>query len=264
MGSVVVLDLDETLLHAISAQDCEFKGSKQEWKLRCHEVADKITKRTNKIRCLVSKSYLIVVRPNAISFLQECRDKFECMIIFTAATASHASFVRSELFDKLAQVEPDFMFDRSECGLYGEDVDLHQDRVKTALNEYQKNLCRIREYVNKSRRFEKLNWDDCLFIDDSWQHSTTNCAESLIVPKFDFPCLKNWCATGKVDSKNLLEVRADDFLRRAGFFILAKVQLKEPRWSQVDKRFALFVPNNDEISHAHSGNGKQKENSNAN
>ena len=254
MGSVLVLDLDETLFHAVSASDCGFEGTLEEWMERCALIKQQAE--AHDLQCVISKTYLIFVRPKAVEFLQLVRQLFQCIIVFTAASKSHAEFAKKSVFEEMARVHVDFLFDRAACG---KDVDdkCGNNRIQTTLVDHQKNLSTIIESVRAKR---SLDWDDCLFVDDSWQHTTTNCGEMLIVPKFNYRCLRAWCLAGKVDPMQLAQlVCEDDVLLRLGRFILNKsAQKPSIKWCQVDKRFALFFPslgqqttNASKVDHTH-------------
>lgn len=244
MGSVIVLDLDETLLYACAKQDVkQCKHDALLWTQICNE-AEKKCKEIG-LQYLQTEHYFVFLRPHAIPFLQYCRENFKHMIIFTAGNQSHATFINMQLFERLAQVHVDFLLHRESCGKFAEDsVD-----SKTVLVAFQKNLCHLREMVtNKAtpEQLQSIDWSDCIFVDDFAFHAVNNCGETLLIPKFDYACLQRLIENGSnaatmMTTAQLIEAGCDDALLKLTRFIHTKLKMQPcTTWQQIDKRFAMF------------------------
>src|SRR6056297_1600803 len=249
MGSVLVLDLDETLLSAICYTEIGFSPrEKQKWRQHCMQVTQKCRNYWPNLLSTRSNNYFMFVRPYAVQFLQYCRKVFDFLVIFTAGTKSHAAHIHTHIFQQQASVTADFVFDRENCGKFASNSS-QQENVcgtsKTILAPHQKNLCHLREQVEQrasTEQLQKIDWSDCLFVDDLATHVANNCGEMLLVPKFDYPCLRNMLSPQIVENEAaMLEASRDDTLRKLSLFIQAKRSSTTGHcWQQVDKRFALF------------------------
>lgn len=240
MGSVIVLDLDETLIYACARQ--EVKNCKNDpllWNATCNTAANKC--REYGLQFVQTEHYFVFLRPHVVAFLQYCRANFKHLIIFTAGNHSHAQFVNQELFETLAKVKVDFLLHRESCGKFAQQT----SPDTTVLVPFQKNLCHLREMVAENATPEQLqtvNWQDCIFVDDFAFHAVNNCGETLLLPKFDYPCFSLLMRSKEeVTSIQLHEASADDSLLRLTRFIHNKISVRPPTlWQQIDKRFAMF------------------------
>ena len=235
MGSVVVLDLDESLVHACSRKDCG-NYTDQEWNSIC-EFASKRC-RANQIHCFFTDNMFVFVRPKSMTMLQNFRKIFEFIVIFTAGNKSHANYIEKMLFEQAASVKVDFVFHRENCGKFD------SSSKKTTLTPYQKNLSHIREIVESCATNEqkcKINWEDCLFIDDLAVNAVTNCGETLIIPKFDYPCLLSLLKSEFDAEVDIEEAAKDDILDKLVTFVNKKTSMENRvLWYMIDKRFAMF------------------------
>lgn len=264
MGSVLVLDLDETLLLAVGANEFTAIDSNDFcWQNACHDAAQACLKHWPQLTCTQSSSYFMFIRPHAVAFLQYCRKQFDLIVIFTAGTQSHADHIHTNLFQLAAGISADFVFHRESCGKFAEATNntttppdsataIKDGRgahttspTTTTLVQFQKNLCHLREQIELQASDEqraKIDWSDCLYIDDLAMHATNNCGEMLIVPKFDYPCLRDILNPKKTANVAAMhEAANDETLLKLMHFIHAKVTSScGVVWQQVDKRFALF------------------------
>jgi len=224
MGSVAVLDLDETLVHACSRKDL---GEYDDllWAAACAYASQRCKEKN--IFCFYTDVYFIYVRPGAIEMLRYCRASFDFLVIFTAGNEAHAKYIQRMLFEGAANVTVDFCFHRDSCGKFGSETLVPQ----ATLTPYQKNLCHIREIVEQSATEEqkkKINWKDCLFVEDFSFNALTNCGETLIVPKFDYPSLLQLLKKESAVLADIEEASSDDTLIKLVHFIQHKKNL-QPR-----------------------------------
>lgn len=238
MGSVAILDLDETLIFACSREDCG-KYDDLLWQAVCSYASQKC--REKNLLCFFTDVYFVFVRPNAVETLQYCRKNFDFLLIFTAGNETHAKFIQKMLFEQAAGVKVDYVFHRDSCGKFASTSTTQQPK----LTPYQKNLCHIREIFEQNATDEqkqKIDWNDCLFVEDFSFNALTNCGETLIVPKFDFPCLVALLNKDTGATTDICEAVADDVLQRLVKFIYQKQSI-EPKanWQIVDKRFSMFL-----------------------
>lgn len=238
MGSVAVLDLDETLIYACSRKDC---GNYDDllWSAVCLIASRRCAEQN--IPCFYTEIYFVFVRPKAVETLQYFRKNFDFLIIFTAGNETHAKFIRQKLFEEAAAVSVDFVFNRESCGKFSSTTNATQ----ATITPYQKNLCHIREVFEQSASDEqkkRINWQDCLFVEDYSFNAITNCSETLIVPKFDYPVLFSLLKKDISAEIDITEAANDDVLLRLVQFIEKKKEL-EPHvlWHMIDKRFAMFI-----------------------
>jgi hypothetical protein len=190
------------------------------------------------------------LRPHVVEFLRYCRAHFRIVVIFTAGNAAHARYIYNALFRDKAGVEVDFLLHRDSCGksaAQGRAQKSAAEEKAMVLVPFQKNLSHLHEYVeNKAtpEQASKIDWNDCLFVDDLAMHAVNNCGETLLVPKYDYSCLAHLHNAQKnptVLDRALHEAATDETLLLLTRFIHNKTTL-QPRalWHQVDKRFALF------------------------
>lgn len=239
MGSIVVLDLDETLIHVKNRKDCGTYDD-HTWNLICEHVTNRC--RDSQIYSFYTNTSFFFVRPFAVQALQYLRSKFDFIVIFTAGNIAHASYIQKMLFQQLASVQVDFVFHRENCGKFESFVD------KKTLTPYQKNLSHIREIVENSATNDQkynIDWDDCLFIDDHSLNAVTNCGETLLIPKFDYPCLLSLLTEiaqeGQKHEINIEEAAKDDMLSKLVDFVKKKITMEiKVSWHMIDKRFAMF------------------------
>lgn len=235
MGSVAVLDLDETLIYAYSRKDC---GNYDDllWNAICIYASQRCAEVN--LRYFFTDVYFVFVRPYAVESIQYFRKYFDFLVIFTAGNESHAKFIQKMLFEEAARVKVDFVFHRDSCGKFG------STKLGQTLTPYQKNLCHIREIVNQSATEEqrkRIDWQDCLFVEDFSFNALTNCSETLIVPKFDYPSLVLLLKKETASGADILEASNDDILQRLINFIGKKQTFQPPiPWHMIDKRFAMF------------------------
>jgi hypothetical protein len=240
MGSVVVLDLDETLLYACSKQECKCQDDPLLWQAVCNVAANRCRKVN--LEFLQLDSYFVFLRPHVRAFLRYCRANFRVLVIFTAGNSSHAEGIHERLFQKAAGLSADFLLHRESCGKVSTTT-----KGALTLVPFQKNLCHLREHIAQHatpQMLAQIDWHDCLFIDDLAMHVANNCGETLLVPRFDYPCLASLMVpleTASVDDRAVDEAAHDDTLLRLMRFIKQKTSMhRSTKWQQVDKRFALF------------------------
>lgn len=263
MGSVCVLDLDETLVFAIANE--EFFGAnpailnpksgtgkqarQKELSYRAHESWKLACSRTRAyaeahllLKSFQNSSHFVYVRPHAVELIRYCRENFRCLIIFTAANQAHATSIHENLFVKLAGVRADYIFHRDHCGRFPQAPPNIRASLAPAdvasIGEFQKNLAYIRQLVEQMETTcpsaEKdssptLDWTDCLFIDDSAMHAVTNGAYTLISPRYDYPSLRALLVTPGAGSRQpqlLREAAADVTLARIRETIAEKMQMQ--------------------------------------
>lgn len=237
MGSIVVLDLDETLIHAKNRKDCGTYDD-HAWNLICENATKRC--RDLKMYSFYTNTSFFFVRPFAVQALQYLRSEFDFIVIFTAGNIAHASYIQKMLFQQAAAVQVDFVFHRENCGKFESFAD------KKTLTPYQKNLSHIREIVENSATDDQkynIDWDDCLFIDDHSLNAVTNCGETLLIPKFDYPCLWSLLKT-EISPESDIEIEEaakDDMLNRLVDFVNKKITMEiKVSWHMIDKRFAMF------------------------
>lgn len=155
--SVLVLDLDNTLIHALEQYKFGRKASGEDDKVNEQKAIEKLAEKGIKADFEIASggdAFSVYKRPYVDSFLRYSFANFDYVIIWSAGTKVYVHRIVEKLFEKF-KTKPDMVLTREDCEKH---IDV--DGSSTC----KKNMCKIRRRLAKLG--EQYDHNRVLFIDD--------------------------------------------------------------------------------------------------
>lgn len=161
LDKVIVLDLDETLIHTLS--DDEFNGSNKGYELL--RLYPDLRGRLYKLN-VQGRPMWSIKRPYVDVFLRYVLDNFSKVIVWSAGIDEYVHEVVDWLFGTIL-ISPDAIYGRSFCEI-----------------ESKKYTKPIRKLVIQPDLRESVRLDNTLFIDDNVVSTSPNPTNAVTIPRY--------------------------------------------------------------------------------
>lgn len=173
MPKNIILDIDETLIHAVEERR---KISELKKDLESDKFYDKkndffifkLINRNEDYENSIKDTYYCFKRPGLDEFLSYCLDNFDRVIICSAGTKTYVEEIVKNLFKNLGQ--PDGVYSRYDCLL----PDGNMDKI-------QKPIVKIADMMNLPK---EINLKNSFLVDDREYNSISNHKNKITVPQF--------------------------------------------------------------------------------